>query len=89
MTKFKVLTDRIKFTSILNSSRKIFLGKEVLKRRFGEKICPGGKCEYALSERIIIPCRPRWFLKTGDTIMFFYYDDDNRFYEIQAEDIEE
>ena len=41
------------------------------------------------TERIIIPCRPRQFLKIGDTIMFFYYDDDNRFYEIQAEDIEE
>jgi len=54
-----------------------------------KKFVPAASVNMLFTERIIIPCRPRQFLKIGDTIMFFYYDDDNRFYEIQAEDIEE
>jgi len=53
-----------------------------------EENCPGGKCEYPLSQRIIIPSRPRQFLRPGDVVMFFDEGDD-QFYEIQAEDIDE
>jgi hypothetical protein len=56
-----------------------------------ENTCPGNKCEYALSERVVIPCRPRRFLQPGDIIIFFEHqgDDSDRFLEISSEDIEE
>jgi hypothetical protein len=54
-----------------------------------EEKCPGGRCVYPLSEKVVIPCKPKHCLKSGDAIMFFDYDnDEDRFYVIDEEDLE-
>ena len=40
-----------------------------------ERICPGGKCKWVLSEGKVIPCFPKRFLREGDVLIFPDYED--------------
>lgn len=44
-----------------------------------DKICEGGKCEYIVNSRKVMPCFPRISLKPGDVLIFFDYDKRERF----------
>ena len=56
-----------------------------------EETCPGNRCEYPLSESVVIPCRPRRFLRPNDIVIFFDYQEDesDRYLPILKADIQE
>ncbi|MCK4781423.1 hypothetical protein KAS79_00660 [Candidatus Parcubacteria bacterium] len=55
-----------------------------------ENKCPGGECEFAISDDRVIPCLPRHLLRPGDVVIFFdYIEEGDRYYLLNKEDIRE
>lgn len=47
-----------------------------------DKTCQGGECEYLVRSGKVIPCFPKSFLRPGDILIYFDYEESERFEEV-------